>query len=87
MLIKTIIGILHLLQVSEQFGVGVLALLDASVERVVDAVELVPHVRRARLHQRVHVAAQFHRELALLPCSLEVLLRELLPTDRYRQPV
>jgi len=45
---------------SAEFAVGVLALLDSRVEGVVDAVELVPHVSRTRLHQCVHVSAQFH---------------------------
>ena len=53
-------AILHLLQMSQQLGVGVLSLLCAGVDGVIDAVELVPHVRGARLHQRIHVAAKFH---------------------------
>jgi len=72
---------------SHEFDVGVLGLLYASVERVVDAVGLVPHVGGAGLHQRVHLAAKFDRELALLPRSLEVLLREVLPTRRHRETV
>ena len=70
---------------SHQLAVGVFTLLHTSVECVVDAVELVPHVGGAGLHQGVHLTTKFHRELALLPGPFQILLREVLPAGGHRQ--
>ena len=75
-------GDTYALQVVLKRVLGVVRLLDARVERVVDAVELAPHGVGEGAQRGVDLAAQLLADLALALRSRDVLLCELHPRVR-----
>ena len=80
-------GDTYALQVVLERVLGVVRLLNARVEGVVDAIELTPHGVGKCAQRRVDLAAQLLADLALALRSRDVLLRELQPRVRNTDAV
>lgn len=76
----------HSTEVALQLVLGVIGLLDTRLELVVDAIELAPHGVGEGTQRCINLASQLLAVLSLLLRATDVLLRELHPRVRHRDP-